>query len=126
LAYEGAPYRVLATLRSNFSVFSMTLSSPLDDSASFKAASDNQKSLIILVGSKQAAALENFVKKIPSLNANILALTKMPNRSIFALIDESARSYLVIKADSEQDFIDALEKMKISRSFDPKNPVLSY
>ncbi|MNL17700.1 hypothetical protein D3C87_1388090 [compost metagenome] len=70
--------------------------------------------------------MERLIAGVPFLKRNFLTLLSLKNRSFFAALDENSRTYVVVKAENKQDFIAALDKMKLQLRIDPKTPVQSF
>jgi hypothetical protein len=111
---------------SRFGIAAFAGSSPIDHPVTIQTVNAARDTLFLVFNGSEAKQLEQLVAGVPFLKRNFLTLISLKNRSFFAALDENSRTYVVVKAESKQDFVAALDKMKAQLRIDPKVPVQNY
>jgi hypothetical protein len=111
---------------SRFAIAGFAGSAPIDHPITIQTASVDRNTLFLLINNAEGKQLERLAAGVPFLKRNFLTLLSLKNRSFFAAIDENSRTYVVVKAENKQEFIAALDKMKLQLRIDPKAPVQSF
>lgn len=111
---------------SRFSIAGFSGSAPIDHPITIQTANADRTALFLVFNNSEGKQLERLIASVPFLKRNFLTLISLKNRSFFAALDENSRTYVVVKAESKQDFVAALDKMKLQLRIDPKTPVQSF
>jgi hypothetical protein len=111
---------------SRFAIAGFAGSAPIDHPMTIQTANADRNTLFLVFNNAEGKQLEHLVAGVPFLKRNFLTLISLKNRSYFAALDENSRTYVVVKAENKQEFIAALDKMKLQLRIDPKTPVQSF
>lgn len=111
---------------SRFAIAGFAGSAPIDHPQTIQTAASDRNTLFLLINNAEGKQLERLVSGVPFLKRNFLTLLSLKNRSFFAALDENSRTYVVVKAENKQEFLAALDKMKLQLRIDPKMPVQSF
>lgn len=112
--------------RSRFFVAGYTGSSPLNHPQTIQAAAKDTGTLVIAFNGSEVKSLEQLIVNIPFLKKNMVTLMSLKKRTYFAALDEAARPFIVVRAESKQEFIAAVDRMKNIGKIDPLTPVQTF
>ncbi|MFS4460438.1 hypothetical protein [Bdellovibrio sp. HCB2-146] len=112
--------------RSRFDISGYTGSSPIDHPQTIQSATDDQGTLFVVFNTAELKSLEQLIAGVPFLKKNMLSLITLKNRTYFSALDEKARTYVVVRAESKQEFTAAVDRMKVVRKIDPQYPIQSF